>query len=382
MPMTAQPYTGDKDSWRLQVDGTHATLTLRGVWRLDSAHRLPSAHDLVHALPESLETLDIVTEDVTDGDSLLPAVLLGIQQALARQALVPSLHGLPETTLSLIGLTEHPINIDYTEHEHHSWLHNLGLLTLKSWANIQVVGSSVFFFLRSLQRIFAGKHQFRWEDFFAAFYHCTLAAIPIVSVVSLLLGSILAFVGAIQLRAFGADIFIADTVGIAVAREMAALMTAIVISGHTGAAFAAQLATMRVNEEVDALRTLGLSPHDYLAVPRVFALTLAMPLLYVYAAVITLAGSMVVSSIVLDLSPVAYMVRTSDAVPLSYFALGLIKSVCFGALIGLVSSHIGLHAGRSAEDVGQAATQAVVISILGIIVLDSLFAVASILFGF
>lgn len=380
--MMAQPHTGDKDSWRIQVDGTHTTLTLQGVWRLDAARQLPAARDLIHALPDSVETLDIVMDEVKDGDSLLPAVLLGLQQALARKSLVPSLHGMPETTQALLGLTEHPINVVYTEPEHHSWLHNLGLLTLKSWANVQVIGGSVFFFLRSLQRVFAGKHQFRWDDFFSAFYHCTLAALPIVSVVSLLLGSILAFVGSIQLRAFGADIFIADTVGIAVAREMAALMTAIVIAGHTGASFAAQLATMRVNEEVDALRTLGLSPHDYLAVPRVFALTLAMPLLYIYAAIITLVGSMVVSSVVLDLSPVAYVVRTSDAVPLSYFLLGLIKSVCFGALIGLVSSHIGLHAGRSAEAVGQAATQSVVISILGIIVLDSLFAVASILFGF
>ena len=223
----------------------------------------------------------------------------------------------------------------------------------------------------------AGRWQFRPKDFGRVTADCSARAVPIVTVVNVLVGAILAFVGAVQLVKFGAGIYVADLVGIAVAREMAAIITAVVMVGRTGAAFAAELATMQANEEVDALEVLGLSAVDFLVLPRVAALLLMMPLLYVYGCVTGLLGGMLVAGGMLGISPTAYLDRTLEALDWSHLGLGFAKSFVFGALIGMVCSYFGLYAERNAEGVGVATTNAVVASIVGIIVLDALFAVCA-----
>jgi phospholipid/cholesterol/gamma-HCH transport system permease protein len=183
-----------------------------------------------------------------------------------------------------------------------------------------------------------GHWQFRLKDLGRVTADCSGRAVPIVTVVNVLVGAILAFVGAVQLVKFGAGIYVADLVGIAVAREMAAIITAVVIAGRTGAAFAAEIATMQANEEVDALEVLGLNAVDFLVLPRVVALLLMMPLLYVYGCVTGLVGGMLVSAGMLDISPAAYLDRTLLALDWSHIGLGISKSFVFGALIGLVGS--------------------------------------------
>ena len=222
-----------------------------------------------------------------------------------------------------------------------------------------------------------GRWNFRPKDFIRVLADCSARAVSIVLVVNSLVGAILAFVGAVQLAKFGAGIFVADLVGIAVAREMAAIITAVVIAGRTGAAFAAELATMQANEEIDALEVLGLTSIDFLVLPRVATLLLMMPLLYVFACVAGLAGGMVVSTIMLDVSPAAYLLRTNDALAATHLGLGIVKSFSFGALIAMVSCYHGLRASRDAEGVGIATTEAVVMSIVGIIVLDAVFALCA-----
>jgi phospholipid/cholesterol/gamma-HCH transport system permease protein len=222
-----------------------------------------------------------------------------------------------------------------------------------------------------------GHWTFRREDLGRVLADCSARAVAIVLVVNLLVGAILAFVGAVQLAKFGAGIFVADLVAIAVAREMAAIITAVVIAGRTGAAFAAEIATMQANEEVDALEVLGLTAIDFLVLPRVASLLVMMPLLYVFACVAGLVGGMVVSTIMLDVSPTAYLLRTNDSLTAMHLGLGVTKSVAFGALIGMVSCYHGLRASRDAEGVGIATTQAVVSSIVGIIVLDAVFALCA-----
>jgi len=202
-------------------------------------------------------------------------------------------------------------------------------------------------------------------------------ALGIVAVVNGLVGAIIAFVGAVQLRRFGAGIYNADLVGIATAREMAAMMTAVVMAGRTGGAYAAHLATMKGNAEIDALQAFGISVYEFLVLPRITALVTMMPLLYIYACGLGLLGGFVVSIGTLDLTPVAYLDELSKAVAFRQFAIGFTKSVTFGALIALVGCHIGLRAGRSAADVGYAATSAVVTGIVGIIALDAVFAVCT-----
>lgn len=222
-----------------------------------------------------------------------------------------------------------------------------------------------------------GHRQFRTKDLGAVTADCSARAVPIVTVVNLLVGAILAFVGAVQLVKFGAGIYVADLVGIAVAREMAAIITAVVMAGRTGAAFAAELATMQANEEIDALEVLGLNAVDFLVLPRVIALLLMMPLLYVYGCVAGLVGGMVVAAGMLDISPAAYMDRTLLALDWSHLGLGITKSFVFGAMIGMVGCYSGLYAQRNAAGVGVATTQSVVVSIVGIIVLDAVFAICA-----
>ena len=224
---------------------------------------------------------------------------------------------------------------------------------------------------------FTGRWQFRPKDLGRITADCSGRAVPIVTVVNVLVGAILAFVGAVQLVKFGAGIYVADLVGIAVAREMAAIITAVVMAGRTGAAFAAELATMQSNEEVDALEVLGLSAVDFLVLPRVTALLLMMPLLYVYGCVTGLIGGMLVAAGMLQISPAAYLDRTLLALDWSHLGLGFAKSFVFGALIGMVGCYFGLYATRNAEGVGVATTNAVVTSIVGIIVLDAIFAICA-----
>jgi len=202
-------------------------------------------------------------------------------------------------------------------------------------------------------------------------------ALGIVAVVNLLMGAILAFVGAVQLRRFGAGLYVADLVGIASVRELTPILTGIVLAGRTGASFAARIATMQSNEEVDALVTLGISPSEFLVLPRVITLTLLMPLLYVYGCAFAMLGGLGVSASVLDLSPAAYWGAMRDAIAGANFAIGALKAGVFGALVALLGCHYGLRAERSAAGVGDATTSSVVASIVGIIAIDAVFAVCA-----
>jgi phospholipid/cholesterol/gamma-HCH transport system permease protein len=204
-----------------------------------------------------------------------------------------------------------------------------------------------------------------------------IAAVPIVTVVNVLVGGILAFVGAAQLRRFGAGIYVADLVGLAVVREMAAVMTAIIMSGRTGGAYAARIATMQGNEEIDALQVAGIPVFDYLVLPRITALTCMMPILYLYGCVIGMIGGVAVARLTLGLEPITFLDEMRTAVDVRQFLLGLFKSVVFGAVIAFTGCRIGLRSGRSAAEVGRAATAAVVACIVSVIALDALFAVCA-----
>jgi phospholipid/cholesterol/gamma-HCH transport system permease protein len=236
---------------------------------------------------------------------------------------------------------------------------------------IDFIGEAALAFIKLLR----GQASFRWSDVLALMQASGSQALPIVSLISGLIGLILAFMGAIQLRQFGAQIYVADLVGIGMTREMGAVMTGIIMAGRTGAAFAAQLGTMQVNEEIDAYTTLGISPMEFLVLPRMLALVLMMPLLCVYADLLGMLGGVVVATGMLDVSLVQYMNQTQAAVNLTDVALGVAKSGLFGVLIALAGCLRGMQCGRSASAVGDAATSAVVTGIVFIIATDGLLAV-------
>jgi len=220
----------------------------------------------------------------------------------------------------------------------------------------------------SFVRLIRGKAYFPREEFVCIVQRCGVDALPLVSLISLLVGTILAFVGAIQLNLFGAQIFIADIVGIAMVRMMAVVMTGILLSGRTGASFAAQLGIMQANEEIDALKTCGVNPIEYLVVPRVLALVIMMPLLTLYADFMGILGGFLVSVGMLGINPVEYLQHTKDAVKLNNLWVGLTLSIIFGVIVAVAGCLRGIKCERNAAAVGEATTSAVVSAITGIVI--------------
>jgi phospholipid/cholesterol/gamma-HCH transport system permease protein len=224
-------------------------------------------------------------------------------------------------------------------------------------------------------RLFRMKVRFRAVDLLLLIQQCGAQALPIVTLISFLVGVILAFVGAVQLKQFGAQIYVADLVGIATVHEMGAMMTGIIMAGRTGAAFAAQLGTMKVTQELDAFTTLGFSPLEFLVLPRVIALVLMMPLLCLYADFVGVLGGAVVGMGMLDLSWTTYVRETVHAVGLTDLFGGVFKSAVYGVLVALSGCLRGIQCGNSSSAVGDAATSAVVTGIVAIVAACGTFAV-------
>jgi phospholipid/cholesterol/gamma-HCH transport system permease protein len=204
---------------------------------------------------------------------------------------------------------------------------------------------------------------------------CGVMALPIVSLISFLVGITLAYSGAIVLKRFGADIWVADLIGVAMTREMGAMMVGVVLAGRTGASFAAEIGSMKVNQEIDALKILGISPVRFLVLPRILALGLMMPLLALYANCLGILGGMAIAYFSLDIPPTAYWVEMLTMVDLPDVSVGVIKAVFFGLIVGLSGCLRGLQADNNAAGVGRAATSSVVTAILFIIIADAVFAV-------
>ncbi len=233
----------------------------------------------------------------------------------------------------------------------------------------------------SLWRFVRGKAQFLRSDFIEFMQVTGPQALGIVGIINVLLGVILGFMGAVQLQQFGAQIYVADLVALGQTREIAPMMTGIVMAGRTGAAYAAQLGTMQVNEEIDALKTFGFSPMDFLVLPRMLALALMFPLLVLYADALGIFGGYLVGVGILDISTTEYIEQTRKAIGMGDIALGVVKGSIFGILVAITGCMHGMQSGRSASAVGDAATKAVVSGIIAIIVMTAVFAVLTNILG-
>ena len=202
-----------------------------------------------------------------------------------------------------------------------------------------------------------------------------LEAVAIVSVMAFLIGVVLAFQGAAQLRQFGAEVFVVDLIAISILRELGVLMTAIIIAGRSGSAFTAQIGTMKVNQEVDAMQTLGLDPVDILVLPRVLALAVTLPLLAFYASMVALLGGAVMAYFTLNITFGQFLMQFQSAVAIEHFWIGMVKAPVFAFVIAMVGCYEGLKVTGSAESVGRLTTQAVVEAIFLVIVIDALFSI-------
>ncbi len=370
--MPAKPHPPPSAAWK--QDGEELTLELAGDWKRDGPEVKVSGKPLDSRLPTFYNLNQLGAYD-----SSLPAFLFAHFRSIASsekdKTEQPTLDGLPAKLRGLLALalavpeesgTSLPTDAD-------SVLGKLGLMTLSFFGKVQSFLEFAGLTVLSLARFCMGRARFRTSDFWMVLQQCGADALPIVALISFLIGLILAFVGNVQLTHFGANLYVADLVGIAMVREMGVVMTAIIMSGRTGAAFAAQIGSMKANEEIDALRTFGFNPFDFLVLPRLLALVLMMPLLTIYADVIGILGGMLVGSSE-GIPPELYWNETLASLDMTNSSLGVIKSVFFGATIAMSGCMMGMQAGKSSAAVGEATTQAVVASITAIVVLDSAFA--------
>lgn len=331
------------------------------------------------ALRESpdVKALYFDSSHLTCWDSRLVAFVRTCQEVCRSRSIEFHEEGLPADIRRLLQLAQ--IVPERTDSQRATckaiFLQRMGEHALKEWhGTVEIfafLGDNVLAFGNLLRR----RAQFRWSDAFLAIDQCGPQALGIVALINFLVGMILAFVGALQLIKFGASIYVADLVGIATVREMAAIMTGIILCGRTGAAFAAQLGTMKVNEEINALKTFGFSPVEFLVLPRMIALILTMPFLCAFADFISIAGGLFVASSMLDTTPREYLLRTVQAIDLRSFLLGIGKGSFFGFLVAYTGCLRGMQSGSSAAAVGEATTSAVVTGITAIIASDGLFAV-------
>ncbi len=216
---------------------------------------------------------------------------------------------------------------------------------------------------------------FRWAQIVHELGEAGHKALGIVGLLTFLLGIVITYQGGVQLRQYGAGVFVADLVGLSMLRELAPILTAIIVAGRTGSAYTAQIGTMQVTEEVDALRVMGIQPLDMLVIPKVIALMIAMPLLTVYADVMGILGGMVMANLQLDIAYTTFIDRLSDALTLDAYLAGIGKAPVFAAVIATLGCYQGFQVQGSAESVGRRTTVSVVQSILAVIVIDAGFSV-------
>jgi phospholipid/cholesterol/gamma-HCH transport system permease protein len=352
------------------------SIIFSGSWKIRTG--IPPIDNLQNEIESNPNIKQIVTDtqEITDWDSGLLTFLIKVNDYCSHKNITITTDGLPEGVKRLLAIaTAVPEKETHKEKVSDPLLSRVGAQTIEvvhtSREILDFIGEASLALLKFL----VGKARFRRSDLGLIIQDCGVQALPIVSLISFLVGLILAFMGAVQLKLFGAQIYVADMVGIAMVREMGAMMTGIIMAGRTGASFAAQLGTMQVNEEIDALTTLGISPMEFLVLPRMLALILMMPLLCLYSNLMGILGGFLVGVGMLDITPMQYFIETKAAVDLTNISLGVIKGVIYGIMIALAGCLRGMQCGRSASAVGAAATSAVVSAIVLIVVSCGLFAI-------
>ena len=319
-------------------------------------------------LQSGIKQVVIKAEDLEQWNSSLLVIIYETLRLAQATKLKADINGLPKNLRDLMKLAFADDRKPTHGGEDYSFLESIGKATIDSAKTVFAVFSFLKQTLSSLGRFFSGNSVMRGVDFCSALEDCGPKAIAIVSLISFLVGLILAFVGAIQLQTFGAQIYVASLVTIGMCRIMGAIMVGIIMAGRTGSSYAATIGTMQVNEELDALQTMGLSRVDFLVLPRIFALILAMPILTMLADIMGMIGGATVGVFMLDLPYEEYLKYTLDAFNLKNFLVGIFHGFCFGIIIALCGCYSGLTCGRNADSVGVATTKSVVSAIVWMIV--------------
>lgn len=345
-------------------------LHLSGDWQLGSS---PDGTALCTAIPADSAHLVLLATDLGNWDSSLAIALLQLARWCDSQHIALDTQALPDGLQQLLKLaTGVPVYQPTSTSDSEGFINSLNTRVKTQWYELRDTLTFIGETTLALGKWFSGQSKTRRSDILFFIDQAGPKALAIVTLISLLVGMILAYLGSVQLRQLGAQVYVADLVAIGMVREMGALMTAVIMAGRTGAAYAAQIGTMQVNDEIDALRVMGISSMEFLVLPRLLALVFVMPLLCVYADIIGMAGGAIIATS-MDVSITQYVLQTRDAVDWLDFSTGLIKSVFFGILIAVAGCQAGLHCGRNSNAVGMAATNAVVKAIVYLVVADAAF---------
>jgi phospholipid/cholesterol/gamma-HCH transport system permease protein len=359
--MTQAAASDDIARMRVEQSAGEVRLGLAGDWTLDTP--FPAPDDIAARLsPDTVRRVVLRDDGLGRWDAALVAFAFSIARATRADGIELDARGLPKGARDLLALATGALRGGEREGGH-----DRPSLPARLRAEVVATLSFIGELTRSFGRLLAGRARFRRTDLVELLRDAGFDALPVVSLISFLVGSILAFVGAVQLQSFGAQIFVADLVGISMVRDMGAIMAAIIIAGRTGASFAARIGTMQGNEEIDALQTMGIEPMDFLVLPRVLALVLMAPFLVMYADVMGILGGALVGANLPGVTLTQYMQRTSEALTLGGFAGGIFKGTVYAALVAIAGCMRGMQCGRSAAAVGAATTSAVVTGIVYVI---------------
>jgi phospholipid/cholesterol/gamma-HCH transport system permease protein len=362
-------------TWQTTASGGQLAIAVGGSIMLEQApalwKRVGEALDPV-LRPEQVR-VDLSRVEAIDGACV--ALLVHLQSTLARRRVRCEFEGGNPEVRGLLALYSRRRLRRRPRRRPRSVLEQVGEGTAAVFAAVR---DGLAFFgelLREVLHALKNPRSLNSRDIALTMERAGADALPIVLLINFLIGFVMAYQSAVQLRQFGANIFVVDLVGVAITRELGPLMTAIIVCGRSGAAFSAELGTMKVSEEVDALRTLGIVPLRYLVVPRVCGLALVAPFLTLFADGVGIAGGAVVAATRLEVTPTAFLTELRHAVQPWDVGSGLLKSVFFSAAIALIACQQGLATSGGAEGVGRRTTGAVVATLFSLILLDALFTV-------
>ena len=358
-------------------------LNLSGDWKLGSGIPEFSQFDLGSQIsPRSSICFD--TTQLGTWDSALLVFILNVATFCNDKKIKLDVDSLPDNVRRLIHLaTAVPEKKDTRQAgQRLNFLACLGEGSIKQWESALEMMTFAGECTISFVKLLTGKAKLRWRDFFAIVQECGPRALPITTLISFLVGLIIAFLGAVVLRKMAAEIYVSYIVGYGILREMGALMVGIIMAGRTGAAFAAEIGSMKVSEEIDAFKTLGISPIDFIVLPRMMALLLMMPLLALFADFVGVMGGYFIAATFLDISNHQFFSGMKDVVGLGDCILGILKSIVFGAIIAFAGCLRGIQCGNTSGAVGVAATSAVVTSITFIVISNALIDWLATVYGF
>tara|TARA_R110002072_G_scaffold202521_2_gene360443 strand:- start:11350 stop:12492 length:1143 start_codon:yes stop_codon:yes gene_type:complete len=368
----------------VNFDFSSKELAFSGNWTIWSELQ---ESDMIFEKLQDNHIIKIKLDENTKWDSSFVVILLDILKYAKKNNLIINLDCLPDKIIKLVELSkdDYLSNNISNEQTSTSIENNNNEKSHKSLANrllssdpvkktkkfVEFFGEWVFAHVLFVK----GKVRFRSKDYLELVCNSSIDALPIITLISFLSGVVLAYVGLVQLEAFGAEILIANLIGFGILRDMGALMAAIVMAGRTGAAYAAQLGTMNSNDEIDALSSFNINPMHFLVLPRTLALILMMPLLTIYADIIGLIAGAVIACSTTNISVTEYYSQTIYALGVNDFIVGIIKSFAFGFVIALCGCYYGINSGKKAMDVGNSATNTVVASIVYIVIFDAIFTI-------